>query len=115
MDPSAQRRPLCPEYARFPAVCYELEFASPLRFARQGQRPFRQTSGDRTIVRIRKQKDPLAGSGIVSVPVVLSGQPLLAQLFVCFAEDLQIPVEYGVGLRDPKVSRRIKNVNKERE
>ncbi len=78
-------------------------------------RPFRQTSGDRTIVRICKQKEPLARLGIVRVPADLSGQPLLAQLFVCFAEDLQIPVEHGVGLLDPKFGRCIKDIKKERE
>jgi hypothetical protein len=57
----------------------------------------------------------LVGSGIIGVPANLSSQPLLAQLFVCFAEDLQIPIEHGVGLRDPKVGRCIKDINKERE
>jgi hypothetical protein len=74
-----------------------------------------QTSGDRAIVRIREQKEPLVGSGIIGVPANLSSQPLLAQLLVCFAEDLQIPIEHGVGLRDTKVGRCIKDINKERE
>ena len=115
MGSAGQCCPFCPEYLRFRAVWDELEFTSPLRFARKRQRPFRQTSGDGTICGVRKQKWPLARSGIVGALAYLSGQPLLAQLIVCFAEDLQIPIERGVGLLGPKFGRRIKDIKKERE
>jgi hypothetical protein len=50
---------------------------------------------------------------VVRVPAEFSAQALLTQLVVCFAKDLKIPAQNGVGLFRPELRRRAKDIDKE--
>jgi hypothetical protein len=55
----------------------------------------------------------LPGLGVVRVPADFSAQPLLTQLVICFAKDLKLAAQNGVGLLRPKLRRRANDIDKE--